>query len=235
MKLQKLSVSQIDLEILPPTITGELFDVFIRYCSFCRKKCHSNDLNREICEKMSGGNGYYCAFCLRNGFHTKNCKDILILSFRAIIAWLYYYKYLSNTSEKMWLSEIEDCIESHRQTGLTNPAFLYDPDTYLWFINFAQIGGGKKHQTIDDVYRTIVNILVCFNLKNNVHGIDTAEFFQKYRKSIEEFFQKRQRPKNRYMLIPTFTNCGTLHIPDRISSTKLRNFDSQSFDCKKFT
>ena len=235
MKLQKLSVSQIHLEPLPPTISGELSDVFIRYCSFCRKKCHSNEANRPICEQMSGDSGYYCSSCLRYGFHTKNRKDILILSFRAIIAWLYYYKYVNKTCGQMWLTEIEDCIDSHRQTGLNNPAFSYDPDTYLWFINFAQVGGGKKRQTIEDVYRTIVNILACFNLNNYVPGVDTTELFQKYKKSIEEFYQKRQRPKNRYMLIPTFSGCGALNNIDRIPSNKLRSFDAQILDRKKFT
>ena len=117
---------------------------------------------------------------------------------------------------------------------MTNPAFTYDPDTYLWFLNFAQIGGGKKRQTIDDVYKTIVNVLACFNLNSNIIGIDTAGLFQKYRKSIEEFYQKRQRPKNRFMLIPTLTGCGDLHIADRISSNKLRSFDAHAFDFKKY-
>ena len=101
MQPQKLLVSQVHLETLPLTISGELSDVFIRYCSFCRKKCHSNEINRSICEQMSGESGFYCSFCLRNGYHTKNRKDILILSFRAIIAWFYYYKYLSNTNGQM--------------------------------------------------------------------------------------------------------------------------------------
>jgi hypothetical protein len=237
MKAQKLSVSHVQLEALPPTTSGELSDVFIRHCSFCCKKCHSNDFNRSICERMSGDDSFYCAFCLRNGFNTKNRKDVLILSFRAIIGWLYYYKYVSVTAGKIWFTELEDSIEIHRRVGLTNPAFFYDPETFLWFVNFARIGSGRKRQPIEDIHKTVINILACFNLSMNVPSLDTTEFFAKYRKSIDEFYEKRQRPKNKHMLIPTFSGCGVVNlgVESRISNYKLRNFDAYSFECKKST
>lgn len=183
---------------------------------------------------MSGNDGVYCAFCLRNKFHTRLRKDVLILSFRGIAGWLYHFKYLSNLSGRMWLSELQDCIDVHQQVGLTNPSFSYDPETMLWFVNFSHIGDGKKQQGIEEVYKTIINILACFNLPINVPELDTSLLFNKYRKSIEEFYQKRQRPKNRYMLIPTFSGCGlNVYHDGRISSSKLRNFDVSLMECKK--
>jgi hypothetical protein len=227
MSPQSLKVSQVRLEALPPANSGELSELFIRHCAFCCKKCYSTEENRDLLERMSGEDGFFCSFCIREGFHTKNRKDVLILSFRALVGWLYYFRYLTQQSGRIWITELEDFIKSHQRVGLTNPAFCYDADTMLWFINFALIGDGKKRQGIEEVYKTIINILACFNLPILLPDLTTSLLFDKYRKSVEEFYQKRQRPKNRYMLIPTLSGCGlnSSYHEGRISASKLRNFD----------
>jgi hypothetical protein len=231
MKTTNTSVSQVSLQKLPDLISGELSEVFIRQCSFCSKKYDSIIENNKLCEKMSGDDGFYCPFCLRNNYHTKIRKDILILSFRAIIGYFYLNNYLGSSHRKMWLIEIQNFITSHKQVGLNNPLFAYDDETMLWFIDFNRIGDTGKRQPLNEVHKTIVNILSCFNLYQTFPEVNVPVFFQKYRKSIDEFYTKRYRPECRPMLIPTFNKCCSIDI--KFSSDRLRNFTLYSFENRK--
>lgn len=222
MKNTNILVSQINLTKIPDSLSGELSEVFIRYCGFCGKKCDSVSENNKLREKMSGDDGFFCSFCLRNNFQNKGNKDVLPLSFRAIFAYFYYNNYLSSLPQKMWLSEIKNYIECHKSTGLCNPLFNYDDDTMLWFIDFNRIGETGKRQPLNEIYKTVLNILACFNFYENIPNLDVNAYFQKFKSSIDEFHSRRYRPENRRMLIPTFNKCG---INDqRISSERLRNF-----------
>jgi hypothetical protein len=222
MKSNNPSVSQVALEKLTSSLSGELSDLFIRQCGFCCKKIDSNFTAYSICQKMSGEEAFYCSFCLRNGFNHKGKKDVLILSFRAIFAHFYYSFYLNPTADKkMWLMEINDYIEAHKKAGLTNPAFEYDDETFLWFIDFNKIGNSKKRIFVQEIYKTILNILMTFNFYENIPDMILHVFFQKYKNAIDEFYARRFRPENKFMLIPTLSNCG---VQNRISSDKSRNF-----------
>jgi Cdc6-like AAA superfamily ATPase len=80
----------------------------------------------------------------------------------------------------------------------------------LWFVDFNRIGRSSKKIRINEVLRTVVNILVCFNLPINVPGIKTAKVYQKYQTAITKFYSTRFRPNNKLMLIPTLSGCGII-------------------------
>ena len=189
----------------------ELADKIYYECMFCGKKVGLYPYQRGLCEKLSGPD-FYCSFCLRNNFHTKNKHNILILSFRAVIG--YYYTTFYVNARKMYYSEIEDYINCHVKVGLENPVFSYDPETMLWFVDFSKIGKGNKKITINDVLKTIVNILACFNLNDNLGNNKSSVFFEKYKESIEKFYASRWRPEGKKALIPTLQGCeGVLTKP----------------------
>lgn len=197
-------------------LPGELSNEILEKCFFCQKFIPINDSNVAVIQKLSGPEKTFCPFCLRSGFYTKKSKHILILSFRGIIASLYHNHYVS--SRKLWISQIQDYVKIHEIVGLKNPVFSYDPETYLWFIDFSKVGPGRKNLPIIEVHRTIVDILTCFNVEHFLSGVFPSDIFLKYRDAIDLFYEKRFRPKGKKMLIPTF---GT-HLKG--SSDKLRNF-----------
>lgn len=196
---EKVAISKIILNPLPKTPSGELCEKIYCKCNFCEKTCEVFPDQFSPINKLSGEGNFYCAFCLRHNFHTKNSKNILILSFRGIIAQFYYQNYI--TQQMMYISQIEDFIESHQKAGLVNPCFSYDPETMLWFIDFSKIGNTKKKIPIEEIYKTVLSILVSFNLFE--FSANMSGMYKKYKDAIELFYTKRQRPENKKMLIPT--------------------------------
>ena len=227
MKSTNMSISEVNLLKIPDLISGELSDVFIRYCCFCGKKCESSEENDKIREKMSGDDGFYCSFCIRNNYQNKGKKDDLILSFRAVFGFFYYINYLASGPCRLWLVEIRSFIDSHKETGLKNPLFVYDDETMLWFVDFSRIGATGKRQPLEEVYKTIVNIFACFNFYETVPNLNIQAFFKKYKDSIDDFYASRYRPENRHMLIPTFNKCGLNE--QKFPYEKLRNFIFRNF------
>ena len=222
MKMTNMTISEVNLSKIPDLISGELSEVFIRYCCFCGKKCQSIDENNKLREKMSGDEGFYCSFCIRNNYQNKGKKDVLILSFRSVFGFFYYNNYLMGIPHKLWLVEIQKYIDSHKETGLQNPLFVYDDDTMLWFVDFSRIGTTGKRQPLDEVHKTIVNIFACFNFYETAPELNVKSFFKKYKDSIDDFYARRYRPENRQMLIPTFNKCGLNE--QKLPTEKLRNF-----------
>lgn len=225
---EKLSVAQVKLKSLPEPSSGELSENVFRKCHFCDKNCRSFS-QLPFLYRLCGPGNFYCPFCLRHDLHTKNNKDFLILSFRSIIGSFYFQNYLTaQGGKRLWISEIEDYIYAHQAAGLMNPVFLYDPETMLWFINFSKVGTSKKKIPIEEVHKTILNILVSFNLAQNFPGTSLSAFYSKYHEAIESFYRKRFRPENRRMLIPSIGN-----EPKVCGANKLRNFVFDDLIAKK--
>ncbi len=206
--LEKPIVQNVEITQISTPANGELSDLIHCECKFCRKIIGLYPNFRKICERLSG-NDFYCSFCLRHNFNGKLNKNILILSFRGIIGYYYYDKYL-HCQNRQIISEIEGYVESHVKTGLQNPLFSYDPETMLWFVDFNRVGRSSKKIKICEVMKTIANILVCFNLPINIPGIKTQKLYQKYKTAIVKFYSNRFRPANRLHLIPTLNGCGIL-------------------------
>jgi hypothetical protein len=215
---EKISISKIILNPLPETSSGELCEKIYCKCNFCEKSCevftdHSSSIN-----KLSGEGNFYCSFCLRHNFHTKNNKNVLILSFRSIVAQYYYQHYLNQGA--IYISEIEDFIESHQKAGLVNPCFSYDPETMLWFIDFAKVGNTKKKIPIEEIYKTVLSILLSFNLSEVSRGVSLSSMYIKYKDAIELFYTHRRRPENKKMLIPTLG----VNLSQTKNFERIRNF-----------
>lgn len=227
---EKISISQVRFKHISSGQNGELCEKSLRKCNFCEKSCEIG--SNLVVEKLSAPGNFYCPFCLRHDLHTGKSKDILILSFRSIIGYFYFQNYIQVTSgRKIWLSEIEDFIQSHVKAGETNPLFLYDPETMLWFVNFGKVGDSKRKVPIEEVLKTIVNILTCFNLSQTVPGLSLVSFYEKYKEAIDAFYRKRYRPEKRKMLIPTFKELG-VHESKMFNNEKMRNFTYQDLKIK---
>lgn len=222
-----------EVKLMPVTekLDGELSEKIFYTCSFCNKTIGLYPAQRILCEKLSGSY-FHCNFCLRNNYHTKISRHILTLSFRSIVGYYYYrfhvpqktttsstttnyygqghhvYNSHHTTSGKMWVSDIEDFIKNHIIVGMQNPAFDYDPETMLWFVNFLKVGRGRRKLRVDDIKKTIVDVLLCFNLPHNLPGVQMHKFYSKYSEAVDEFYKQRTRPKGRKQLIPTLLHCG---------------------------
>ena len=207
---------------------GELADKIYYECGFCGKRSGLYAHERRLCEKLSGEKGFYCSFCLRHNFHTKLNRNILVMSFRSIVAYYYYEKYLFNGNREIWISEIEDYLAAHAEVGSRNPVFSYDPESFLWFIDFNKVGRGKRKIRMIEVLKTIINMLVCFNLHQHIPNVKQGNLYQKFAEAIMKFYKNRYRPDDKRMLIPTLKECGVYEskrfnfdhsrdfIPDRI-------------------
>lgn len=181
-----------------------------RKCNFCEKETVSEPESQRLCDLLCQPNKFYCNFCLRHSLNMKDNKHVLMMTFRAIFGYYYYEFYQTPKSPLMYLSEIQDYIDLHRDTGLTNPIFSYDPTSYIWFVDFRRVGAGKKKITVDDVKKTVIDILASFNLATTIMGVDMNKLYQKYAEAIDDFYTKRYRPEGKRLLAPTLKNCGNV-------------------------
>lgn len=203
---------------------GELSDKIHYKCRFCGKTSGLATEIREVCERIAGPDHFYCPFCVRNGYYTKSTKDVLVLSFRSILGYFYYALYCSKSRQlrSMWVSEIQDYADAHAKVGLQNPVFNYDSETYLWFVDFSKVGTGRKKIAVDEVLKTITNILSCFNLYEHSQGGAHA-YYNKFRDAVVKFHTHRYRPQGRPFLIPTLT--GKINVfPKGIKMEDIRDF-----------
>lgn len=184
---------------------NELSDTFYHTCLFCEKLVKVSSHNFESCRRLGGGK-YFCPFCLRNDFHHRSSKNVLILSYRGIFGQYYQHNYLeeeSDSTNKLWVSDIKQMIVNHETLGLRCPVFSYDPSTYLWFIDFNKVGSDSRKAPIDDVQATVMCVLACFRLSKIYGQYVLEDMWEKFDKALHLFYEKRQRPESRRMLIPT--------------------------------
>ena len=202
------------VKIIP--ISSEIGDDYsYNQCGFCQKLVPPTLQFIKACNKLSGDN-FYCPFCLRHGFNCQKNENILRLTFRAVIGYYYQEMYKNPQHRKLWGSQIKDYIQLHEKAGLNNPAFSYDPETYIWFLDFGKIGRngvGKK-----EIDKTILNILFCFDLQGNVPHIQEHKVFEKYQIPIRNFVANRQEISGKHLLAPTLAGCG-------FQESKKVNFD----------
>lgn len=202
MQIQDVELTKINLD------SGhELSNTFYRVCSFCNKVVRVNPYNFKSCLKI-GGNKFFCPFCLRNKHHHRSSRNILIMSYRAIVGY-YYLRFYQSNPHKMWLSQIESMLHIHEQMGLQSPVMTYDPSTFLWYVDFNQIGSGSRHAPFNEVSQTLDMVLDVFNLTHNLSSKADAEVRAKFSSAVESFHEKRKRPVSRRMLIPTLSGVIT--------------------------
>lgn len=197
-------------EVLIEDQSGDLLDGNInicQVCTFCRKESLVHPKQSELIKSLLGHRKFYCAFCLRHDFHTKKKKDILILSMRGIIGYLYYNNYAIKDNT-MYVSEIEDLINSHIEIGLANPLFSYDPESYCWFVNFSKVGANQPGKvSVDEVINTVIELVSAFNLYDHILDFKGNKLIAKFEEAILDFYKKRYRPEGRRILSPTLAGC----------------------------
>ena len=160
------------------------------------------------CRQLSGPGRFFCDFCLRQRHNTKRGRNVLILSFRGLIAYLYYEIYVSH--RVVSFSEIDDVVVDHVVVGLKNPLFAYDRDTMLWHVDFSRVGITKKKLPVENVKNTVIDILKNLRLPDFTRAVQLSNIETKYAEAIDNFHHKRSRPQNRRLLIPTMKGCGTV-------------------------
>lgn len=223
-----ISTNKISLAPVGNPASGDLAEKIYYQCAYCEKLVGMNPFTRDICEKLSGGDEFYCSFCIRNGFNTRRTKHILTLSFRAILGYYYYELFAYSAIRKMWFSEIEDFLRYHIWTGGQNPIFTYDYDTMLWFVDFSKVGRSRRKIKVTEIIKTITNILACFNLRTTVPKCEMHEVYRKYAEAVMKFYTQRYRPEGRPMLIPTLQGCGDIEVNKRYNIDTTRYFSLPS-------
>jgi len=215
MQIQEVKISKIQAN------SGkELADHFQCVCNFCNKIVTVYDHNYGSCYGPSRKK-FYCPFCLRNNHHFRSSRHILPLSYRAIIGY-YYHSFYDASPHKIYFSQIEDFIKKHENTGLQSPVFSYDPSTFLWYIDFNRVGNGYKKAPFKEVFQITELMIECFDIKKLINSDAEESMKIKFQKALELFYQKRKRPKDRKMLIPTLENLTNHEKNDFFEKT--RNF-----------
>lgn len=219
-----MQVQDVELIKVEADTGNELSDNFYRVCVFCDKVVRVSPQFFKSCAQLSG-NKFFCPFCLRNDHNHRDSRHILLMSYRAIIGYLYYVHYDGKSPRDIYFSQIERYIEKHQNVGLSNPVFSYDPHTFLWFVDFNKVGSAKNKAPFEEVKHTIKLMLDAFELKNNYHEKMYDEMLDKFIKAATTFYEQRKRPKNRRMLIPTIED----HQLDKKFLEQTRDFTRNLF------
>lgn len=224
-KSSELQAQQVELKELAPITSGELSNTIHRECEFCGKIMALSPTRNEIHEFLNSE--FYCDTCLRNRFYTKHNRHILVLTFRALFAY-YYYAFYRGTNRTVHYTEILEYINTHSKIGLRNPVFYYDPQSLLWFVDFSRVGKGKSKLPLEEVLKTVANILACLNIQSHMPTVRVFELFEKYKEAISVFYQRRYRPPGKRMLVPTLIGCGitVVHGDANLSADNLISFTS---------
>lgn len=212
--MSQLNLLKVTLQPISNPGTGELAKDIFYNCSFCRKPCGLNQHTRQICEQLADSNSLFCPFCIRHCYHTKRSKNVLVLSFRNFLGYLYYCLYLFN---EIYISEIKDYEAEHQAIGLQNPVFNYDPETYLWFIDFSRVGNGKGKIGVDTVIKTTCDILSCLEICRHLPK-NQNKIYNHYRHGILAFYNNHLRPAD--FLIPPLEAT----LPEGISEDYFQKF-----------
>ena len=225
-KPEKSKVIIKELE-LPPTDLGEGARAWGQ-CNFCGKVCMFHGDLKKCCERVVGPNHLYCHFCIRNDLYQRYAKNTLILTFRGVIGY-YYYCFHACKQPAMWITDLHDYIELHIRLGVQNPIFRYDPESFLWFIDFSKVGTGRRKMPVEYILQTVVEILAGFNLYENVRECSPFKMYDKYREAIMDFYHHRKRPPEQKILAPTLVGTGiphesTFNVDKAIPVHLLRNF-----------
>jgi hypothetical protein len=178
-----------------------------RKCNFCDKQTPQSAMTNLACQ-LSGPGQFYCPFCLRHRLNEKNTQHVLILTFRGVIGYYFYAFYHHLPKPLMYVNEIMDYVNLHVEMGTQNPVFLYDPETFLWFIDFSRVGSGKRKVHIQDILKTITEIIFAFNLHECVKDIKISKFYHRYEEAVFKFYHQRHRPVGLRILAPTLAKTG---------------------------
>lgn len=194
-----------EVEIKEKEKTGsELSDDVATNCCFCEKNVHLSieDFNLYV---SLGQDEFHCPFCLRHKHHHRDASNILLMSFKGMIGHYFHHCY-HGTKRTMWISEIKELVEAHAETGLLNPVFNYDPDTFMWFVDFNRIGKTYRKIPIENIHETIEAIIGSLK-PDKISNFTVKTYVDKFKEAVDIFYKNRQRPTDKRILCPTLSNC----------------------------
>ena len=169
-------------------------------CGFCTKTIEEDDFF-EFNKKLSG-DSCYCNLCIRMGWNTKNNRNCLIMSFRPIIGYFYYYSYLSEP-RKMWFNNLKRLVQNHVVAGKPYPFLSYDDESMSWFVDFRKIG--KDKIKVIEVEKAMIKIASTLNLQKHLIRFKQDKFNKKIVEAIQNFYTNRASAEQMVML--DFQNC----------------------------
>lgn len=150
------------------------------------------------------------------------------MSYRGIIAHYYYQRYMwpNHSNDLRYYSEIKRMVDWHMYVGCSFPSFRYDPDTFLWFLDFRQIGKGKNQVGFEAVVAKTHEMLECFQITDWIDSHRQQSMKTKYDLALKEYYIKRKRPAKRRILVPTIG--GTFKASDN-EANRDRSFTADMF------
>lgn len=196
-------------------------------CNFCGTQVLMIRSRKNNYSNIYGKEKFFCNHCIRHNFNNRSNSNVLILSFKGIIG--YYYHAFYRSKNTMFYEDVSEHIQKHKEVGLKNPIFSYDDNSYLWFVDFNKIGNGNRKIAIDEILKTIIEILATFNLRRYIDGIMEHAVYKKYNEAITEFYQKRTRPADKRILSPTLVKCGATDMTKENPIELTRDFTPEQF------
>lgn len=124
--------------------------------------CKCDKLFSPSSSNIKYRNKYFCNFCLRNNFHIN--KKIFSFCLKS-----YKNSYSQEEIQKSYLQ------------GVENPAFIFDHETFIWYIDCSKIG--KDKISLLEIYKTLQNIIFCFENEES----EIQYTFNCVRKNFENF------------------------------------------------
>jgi hypothetical protein len=243
------SATQPDIkkEVQKVILTEESFDELCdnahvyRKCNFCEKLISVTNHDQKYSDQLVGKDKFFCHFCIRNGFFTKLNKNVLILTFRGLFSYYYYCYYIAQKSQPFYYGDITDFVEMQCKTAWQNPLFMYDHESFCWFVDFGKIGTNKI--PVEAVLKTVIQVLASMGLYDHVRECSPYKVYKKYKNAIEAFYTKRIRIGGDKIFNPTLMDCdipksGGKYISEDILKgfvpSHLENVSYNSRDKKRF-
>lgn len=127
----------------------------------------------------------------------------------------------------LWQSQIIDYIEKHKQTGLWNPAFVYNDEGMTWFVNFTMVGKTPHKIPVEEIKETVQNIVQSF--QPAARPLNLNLYLQKYLDAIGVFYTNRSRPPDRRVLSPTLRDCCYSLQDHQLNFEEIKNISLNFF------
>lgn len=158
----------------------EISDSYLKVCRFCEKEVEINKKNIHKYTIKINSTEFYCDFCYRNNFHINKPK-VFVFSLKSIIFHYYETFYVRSSNKSIWLSQLDEMILLHKESGLNNLAFIYDEQNFNWFIDLQKFSDEMSSK--NSIFQTIIEMLICFNLWSI--NVDQVVIFNLIKNAIE--------------------------------------------------
>jgi hypothetical protein len=161
-------------------INGEISDEFVKVCLFCDKEVLISQSNLRKMPRSLVENDFFCRFC---NLRKNSLPATFAFSLKALIH--HYHESFYLKGSQLWASQIEDMVEQHRISGLKNSSMDYDDESFNWFVDSSLVGDGEEKVGVDEVYKSIIEMISCFNMWN--FGIDQLLIFRQIKDAMSSF------------------------------------------------